>query len=153
MAGTGWGDPVGPRQRAAMCLEDRGRVPWRFPAAETSKTELMSRVIGRSVGAALVGALALASSSCSSGSSEAARTLCTLVGQQLGAPPNSSVAISTMPLITVLKGTGDSRLDVGARHLAAAINQRNTQAMSRADSEIQTECVRVGIWPTYHGSG
>jgi hypothetical protein len=136
-----------------MSLEDERRAPRRFPAGETRKTELMSRVIGRSVGAALVGALALASSSCSSGPSEAARTLCTLVGQELGAPPNSSVAFSTMPLITDAKSTGDSLLDVGARHLAAAINQRSAQAMSRADSEIQTECVRLGIWQTYHGSG
>jgi hypothetical protein len=69
-----------------------------------------------------------------------------------GTTERSSV-ISTMPLMTDAGSTGDSRLDVGARHLAAAINQRSTQAMRRADSEIQTECVRVGIWQTYHGSG
>jgi hypothetical protein len=111
----------------------------------------MPRAIGRSVGVVLVGVLALTSSGCS-GPSEAARTLCTLVGQVLGAPPNSSVAI-TLPLLVTAESTGDSRLDVAARHLVAAMNRRSTQAISRADSEIQTACVRLGIWQTYHGSG
>jgi hypothetical protein len=111
----------------------------------------MPSAIGRSVGVVLVGVLALTSSGCS-GPSEAARTLCKVVGQELGAPPSRSVAI-TLPLFATVGSTGDGRLDVAARHLVAGMNRRSTQAISRADSEIQTECVRLGIWQKYHGSG
>jgi len=112
----------------------------------------MLRAIGRSVAAILVGVLALTSPGCSSGPSEAARSLCTMVGQVLRAPLNRSVAISALPLVSVAESTGDSRLDVAARQLVGAMDRQSTQAISRADSEIRTACVRLGIWQTYHGS-
>ena len=111
----------------------------------------MPRAIRRVVGAVAIGALALTTSNCSSGPSAAARSLCAQVGRVLGAPPGRSVDF-TMPAIAVIGSTGDSRLDVGARHLAAAIHRQSAQAVSKADSEIQTACVQLGIWQTYHRS-
>ncbi len=111
----------------------------------------MPRLIGGVVGVVVVGALALTTSACSSGPSGAAKTLCTSVGQVLGTPPDSSVAISTQA-ITNGENSGNGPLDTAATHLAAALRQQNRQGISRADSEIETACARLGIWQTYHGS-
>jgi hypothetical protein len=110
------------------------------------------KVVGGCIGVVLVGALALTTSACSTGPSEAAKTLCTSVGQVLAASPDRSVAISTQA-ITDGQNSGDSRLDAAARYLAAALSQGSRLAIGKADSEIETACARLGIWQTYHESG
>jgi hypothetical protein len=89
----------------------------------------MSRIVDGVVGVVLVGVLALPTSACSSGPSEAARSLCTSVGQVLGAPVDGSVVLNTQA-ITNGENSGDCPLDAAATHLAAALRQHRRQAIS-----------------------
>jgi len=94
--------------------------------------------------------VSVALGSCSTAPSDAAKAICTSVGQELGAPPNVAVAI---PRSTITGGedSGDPRLDKAAAELAKGLRLANQGDIRSADQQIEASCSRLGIWTTFHG--
>jgi len=84
--------------------------------------------------------------SANSSPSAAAKSLCSSVGQVLGAPPDASVAISTQAVADG-EASGDADLDAAATELPKALSPA---AVRTASAKIRTSCARLGIWQTYH---
>jgi hypothetical protein len=103
-------------------------------------------------GLALLAAVALsvAVASCSTAPSDAAKAICTSVGQMLGAPPNAAVAMSRST-ITDGEHSGDPRLDSAAAELAKGLRLMSQGDIRNADRRIEASCSRLGIWTTCHG--
>jgi len=119
----------------------------------TSKTGSVWRVIRGYVGVVLVGAVALTVSACSAGPSDAAnaRSICTAVGRQLGAPPSEGGTYwLTGPVVAAGEHSGDSSLDAAVVHLSQGIARHDTATISGAETAIETACIRLGIWQNYH---
>ena len=83
--------------------------------------------------------------------SDAARSICTAVGRQFGAPPSERGTYwLTAPVVARGEHSGDSGLDAAVVQLSQGLAGHKTTAISQAEFEIQAACVRLGIWHTYH---
>ena len=130
--------------------------PWRQRGVEVNGMKIGR--VNPGFGVIFVAMIVLAascspSSTLSPGVSDSARATCTAVGQRLGAPGGvAATARGSLTTGVVAKGqqSGDGRLDAAVRRLSIALDRGAAAAILSAESNVETSCVRLGIWQVYH---
>jgi len=94
-------------------------------------------------GVALVGAVGIGASACSSGPSAAANGLC---GSVFGTPPPADEAVAiSMFTITNGESSGNPTLDQAASAWFNAVKRHDTAAAATAEHQVLSTCKKLNI--------
>jgi hypothetical protein len=91
----------------------------------------------------LIGSLGIGASSCTSGPTPQAKTLCAGI-KQASVLPDSAVSVFTYTGKS--GGSGDADLDAASTALFIAYGARNQVAAKSAEARVHSACSRLGVW-------